>query len=153
MDIRVEGADQLIAKLSTVQQFNKVKAAVSQEGTMLAGKLKHYPRKVYSPNPLIKADDRVRRGFFWHLKHGDINTPYKRSGDLRKQWSKSSSGGGFISTISNSLGYAPLVQGWESQTRGHKWSGWLTDKGAMNVYGPKIKQRIMDAIEEELKNV
>ena len=59
MNIEVEGATELIAKLTTVQQFNKVKAAVSQEGTMLAGKLKHYPRKVPTPNPLIKANDRV----------------------------------------------------------------------------------------------
>ena len=64
MNIRVEGAEQLIAKLTTVQQFNKVKAAVSQEGTMLAGKLKHYPRKVSTPNPLIKSNPKVRRAFF-----------------------------------------------------------------------------------------
>ena len=152
MNIEVEGAEQLIAKLTTVQQFNKVKAAVSQEGTMLAGKLKHYPRKVPTPNPLIKANDRVRRGFFWHLKHGNINTPYKRSGDLRKHWTATSSLGGWTATISNPLSYAPLVQG-ENQTYGHGASGWLTVSAAEKKYAPKIKLRIMKAIEEELRNV
>ena len=152
MDIRVEGAEQLIAKLTTVQQFNKVKAAVSQEGTMLAGKLKHYPRKVYTPNPLIKANDRVRRGFFWHLKHGGINTPYRRSGDLRKHWTRWMSDGGMTTTISNYIGYAPLVQG-DNQTYGHSRSGWLTVEAAEKKYGKGIQRRIMKAIEEELKNV
>jgi len=152
MDIRVEGAEQLIAKLTTVQQFNKVKAAVSQEGTMLAGKLKHYPRKVYTPNPLIKANDRVRRGFFWHLKHGGINTPYRRSGDLRKHWTRWMSDGGMTTTISNYIGYAPLVQG-DNQTYGHSRSGWLTVEAAEKKYGKGIQQRIMKAVEEELRNV
>ena len=152
MDIRVEGAEQLIAKLTTVQQFNKVKAAVSQEGTMLAGKLKHYPRKVYTPNPLIKANDRVRRGFFWHLKHGGINTPYRRSGDLRKHWTRWMGDGGMTTAISNYIGYAPLVQG-DNQTYGHSRSGWLTVEAAEKKYGKGIQQRIMKAVEEELRNV
>ncbi|MDX9779614.1 MAG: hypothetical protein RBT66_01100 [bacterium] len=152
MNIEVEGAEQLIAKLTTVQQFNKVKAAVSQEGTMLAGKLKHYPRKVPTPNPLIKANDRVRRGFFWHLKHGNINTPYRRSGDLRKHWTRWTGDGGMSTTISNYIGYAPLVQG-DNQTYGHGRSGWLTIEAAEKKYGAGIKRRIMKAIEEELRNV
>ena len=152
MNIEVEGAEQLIAKLTTVQQFNKVKAAVSQEGTMLAGKLKHYPRKVPTPNPLIKANDRVRRGFFWHLKHGNINTPYRRSGDLRKHWTRWTGDGGMSTTISNYIGYAPLVQG-ENQTYGHGRSGWLTIEAAEKKYGKGIQQRIIRAVEEELKNV
>ena len=153
MEIRVEGAEQLIAKLTTINQFNKVKAAISQEGVMLAGKMKHYPRKVYTPNPLIKSNPKVRRAFFAKMKAGEIRVPYRRSGDLRKHWSVQSSLGGMTSTLVNGLSYAPLVQGWEDQTTGHRWSGWLTDKGAVNVYGPKIKQRIMKAVEEELRNV
>ena len=153
MNIEVEGAEQLIAKLTTVQQFNKVKAAISQESVMLTGKLKNYPRKQYTPNPLIKSNPKVRRAFFAKMKAGEISVPYRRSGDLRKHWTATSSLGGWTATIGNNLGYAPLVQGWEDQVKRHQWSGWLTDKGAMNVYGPKIKQRIIRAVEEELRNV
>jgi hypothetical protein len=152
MDIHVEGAEQLIAKLTTVQQFNKVKAAISQESVMLIGKLKHYPRKTYTPNPLIKSNPKVRRAFFAKMKAGEISVPYKRSGDLRKQWNAISSLGGWTATISNPLSYAPLVQG-ENQTYGHGASGWLTVSAAEKKYAPKIKQRIMKAIEEELRNV
>ena len=152
MEINVEGAEQLVAKLTTVQQFNRVKAAISQEGVMLAGKLKHYPRKTYTPNPLIKSNPKVRRAFFAKMKAGEIRVPYRRSGDLRKHWSVQSSLGGMTSTIINGLSYAPLIQG-ENQTYGHAASGWLTVEAAGKQYGPKIRQRIIRAVEEELRNV
>lgn len=152
MDIRVEGAEQLIAKLTTVQQFNKVKAAISQESVMLIGKLKHYPRKAYTPNPLIKSNPKVRRAFFAKMKAGEISVPYRRSGDLRKHWNRWLGDGEMSVTISNYLNYAPLVQG-ENQTFGHGASGWLTIDAAEKKYAPKIKLRIMKAIEEELRNV
>lgn len=152
MNIEVEGADKLIAKLTTVQQFNKVKAAIAQESVMLADKLKHYPRKQYTPNPLIKSNPNVRRAFFAKMKAGEISVPYRRSGDLRKHWTRYLGDGGMTVTISNYLSYAPLVQG-ENQTYGHGASGWLTVSAAEKKYAPKIKQRIMKAIEEELRNV
>lgn len=152
MEIQVEGAAELIAKLTKVQQFNKVKAAISQEGVTLAGKMKHYPRKVYTPNPLIQSNPKVRRAFFAKMKAGEISVPYRRSGDLRKHWSVQSGLNGMTSTLVNALSYGPLVQG-GNQTYGHAASGWLTVDAAEKKYGPKIKQRIIKAIEEELRNV
>jgi len=153
IQITVEGADLLIAKLTTLSQFNKVRARVGAEANFLRSKLKHYPKKVYSPNPLIKSDPKVRRGFFYHLKHGDIRVPYHRGYKLRNSWAVSQSTDGFTAWIGNNTPYAELVQSQEFQTRGHKWSGWLTDQGAINVYGPGIKQRIIATVEKEVKDV
>ena len=153
IQITVEGADELIRKLTTLQQFNKVRARVGAEANFLRSKLKHYPKKVYSSNPLIKSDPKVRRGFFYHLKHGDIRVPYHRGYKLRNSWAVSQSTDGFTAWIGNNMPYAELVQSSEYQTRGHKWSGWLTDQGAINVYGPGIKQRIMAAVEKEVRDV
>ena len=153
IQITVEGADLLIAKLTTLSQFNKVRARVGAEANFLRSKLKHYPKKVYSPNPLIKSDPKVRRGYFYHLKHGDIRVPYHRGYKLRNSWAVSQSTDGFTAWVGNNTPYAELVQSSEFQTRGHKWSGWLTDKGAINVYGPGIKQRIMAAVEKEVADV
>lgn len=153
IQITVEGADELIRKLTTLQQFNKVRARIGAEANFLRSKLKHYPKKVYSPNPLIKSNAKVRRGFFYHLKHGDIRVPYQRGYRLRNSWSVAQSTDGFSAWVGNNMPYAELVQSSEYQTRGHKWSGWLTDKGAINVYGPEIKQRIMAAVEKEVADV
>lgn len=153
IQIRVEGVEELIAKLTKLEQLQRVKKQVRAEGTVLRGKMATYPTRVYSPNPLIKSDPRVRRGFFYHLKHGDIRVPYKRTKRLGQSWTSYSSMNGFTVTVENNIPYAPLVQGSEEQVTQHNWSGWLTDKGAMNVYKPQIEARIMAAIEKEVANV
>jgi hypothetical protein len=154
IQIRVEGVEELVAKLTKLEQLKRVKKQVRAEGTVLRGKMAAYPTRVHSKNPLIQSDPRVRRGFFYHLKHGDIGVPYKRTYKLRDNWKVASEGGGWTVKVSVAgVSYAPLVQGWEEQVTQHKWSGWLTDKGAMNVYGPGIKQRITQALEQEVANV
>ena len=152
LSIEVKGVEELIAKLTRLEQFNRVRSRISQEGVFLQRKLRKYPKKVYSPNPLIKSDDRVRRAFFYHLKHKDISVPYKRTRALANHWAVASSMGGFTVTVGNNMSYAELVQGEEQATR-HQWSGWLTDKGAINIYGPEIRQRIIAAVEKEVKDV
>lgn len=150
--ITVEGADELIGKLTTLAQMNKVRAAIGQQAIFLQRKMRRYPTKVYSPNPLIRSDPRVRRGFFYHLHHGDIKVPYKRSRTLANRWSVEQSMGGWTATVGNITPYAELVQG-DEQVKRHQWSGWLTTKGAANVYGPAIREKIAAALEKEVANV
>jgi len=152
LSIEVKGVEELIAKFTRLEQFNRVRSRISQEGVFLQRKLRQYPKKVYSPNPLIKSDPRVRRGFFYHLKHKDISVPYRRTRALAQHWAVASSLGGWSVTVGNNMPYAELVQSAE-QAKRHQWSGWLTDKGAINVYGPGIKQRIIEAVEKEVKDV
>jgi len=150
--IKLEGAEELIGKLTTLAQFNKVRARISQEGIYLRGKMISYPARVHSGNPLIKSNDRVRKAFFAKLRSGEISVPYKRTGNLKNHWSVESGLNGFTATIGNNALYAELVQGPE-QAKTHQWSGWLTTTGAMNIYGPEIIANITQALEEEVKNV
>ena len=153
IQIRVEGVEELIAKLTKLEQLQRVKKQVRAEGTVLRGKMATYPTRVYSPNPLIKSDPRVRRGFFYHLKHGDIGVPYKRTYKLRDNWKVASEGGGWVAKVSvEGVSYASLVQG-ANQAYGHSVSGWLTVNRAETLYGPGIKQRITQALEQEVANV
>ena len=147
--ITVEGAAELVAKLDTLAKLIRVRAVISQQGVLLQRFVRKYPSKVYSPNPLIKTNDRVRRAFFAKMKSGEISVPYKRTRKLANSWAVSSSLDGLTSTVENNMSYADMVQGWDSQVTRHKWSGWLTDQGAINVYGPGIKQRIMAGVEKE----
>lgn len=153
IEIVVEGAAELIAKLTTLQKLNRVKAAISQEAIFLVGKMRHYPAKVYSPSPILygkgEEANRIRRGYFYHLKHGHIQVPYGRSQDLSKHWTSESSLDGLEARVGNNSPYAKLVQG-DDQTRGHQKSGWLTDKEAVLVYGPQIQARIIESIEAEI---
>jgi hypothetical protein len=155
--ITIEGAEELVRKLTTLEQMRHVRAVIQQEGRFLAGKLRKYPQKAQYGNPLIRADARVRRGFFYHLNHGDISVPYKRGGGgserLGTRWTVKSENQGWQAIVGNNASYAHLVQGEETQTFGHGLSGWLTDKGAVNVYGPVVQQNIRAAVEKEVRNV
>jgi len=151
--ITVEGAEELVAKLDTLAKFNRVRAVISQQGVMLQRYLRKYPNKVYSPNPLIKTNDRVRRAFFAKMKSGEIKVPYRRTHKLGDHWAVSSSMDGFTSTVANNMSYADLVQGWDDQVTRHKWSGWVTEKGALDVKRPEIIRNITNALNQEVKNV
>lgn len=150
--ITVEGADELVAKLNTLAKFNHVRSVIAQQGVLLQRFLRKYPSKVYSPNPLIKTNDKVRRAFFAKMKSGEISVPYKRTRKLANSWAVSSSMDGFTSTVTNNMSYADLVQGWDSQVTRHRWSGWVTEKGALDVKRPEIIKNITNAFEREVKN-
>ena len=153
IQIRVEGVEELVAKLTKLEQLQRVKRQVLAEGTALRGKMATYPTRVHSKNPLIQSDPRVRRGFFYHLKRGDIGVPYKRTYKLRDNWKVASEGGGWTVKVSvEGVSYASLVQG-ANQAYGHSVSGWLTVNRAETLYGPGIKQRITQALEQEVANV
>jgi hypothetical protein len=150
--ITIEGADELVAKLNTLAKFNHVRSVIAQQGVMLQRYLRKYPSKVYSPNPLIKTNDRVRRAFFAKMKSGEISVPYKRTRKLANSWAVSSSMDGFTSTVTNNMSYADMVQGWDSQVTRHKWSGWITEKGALDVKRPEIIKNITNALNREVKD-
>jgi transcriptional regulator with PAS, ATPase and Fis domain len=151
--ITIEGADELVAKLTRVAQMNRVRAVIAQQGAMLVRYLRKYPSKVYSPNPLIKTDDRVRRGFFYRLNHGMISVPYKRTRKLANSWAVSQGLDGFSVTVSNNMSYADLVQGQDAQVTRHKWSGWVTEKGALDLKKPEIIANITNALNKEVEGV
>ena len=152
--ITVEGAAELVAKLDTLAKLNRVRAVISQQGVLLQRFVRKYPSKVYSPNPLIKTNDKVRRAFFAKMKSGEISVPYKRTRKLANSWAVSSSLDGFTSTVENNMvDYNDLVQGWDEQVTRHKWSGWITEKGALDVRRPEIIKNITNALNQEVKNV
>lgn len=151
--ITVEGVEELVSKLDTLAKFNRVRSVISQQGVLVQRYVRKYPPKVYSPNPLIKTNDKVRRAFFAKMKSGEISVPYRRTRKLANSWAVSSSMGGFTSTVENNMSYAYLVQGWDNQVTRHKWSGWITEKGALQANRTKIVQNITNALNQEVNNV
>ena len=151
--IRVEGAEKLLAGLTKLEQMQRVKDEVQAGGILLQSKLQHYPKKAKVGNPLIRSNDRVRRGFFYHLKHGNISVPYNRSYTLQSKWTSQPRKGGWEAVVGNKApDYKHLVQG-SRQTFQHKASGWLTVAGAVETYGPQIQARIRAALEKEVASV
>lgn len=153
MDIRIEGAEELISKLTKLDQMERVKKEIDHGARFIEGKLRHYPAKKYVPNRLIATNDRVRRGFFYHLKKGNISVPYKRSYTLQDKWTVQSRRAGWEAVVGNNApAYKHLVQG-KRQTYQHAQSGWLTVAQATSVYAPRVEGMIRSALEREVKSV
>ena len=156
ISIRVEGAEELVAKLTKLEQMARVKAVIMNQARFIQGKLRDYPTKATMSNPLIKSNDKVRRGFFYHLKHGNISVPYKRGGagseKLGSRWTVEARNTGWTAVVGNNASYAQLVQG-SKQTAQHIASGWLNVDTAARVYAPRIEHEIMRALEQEVANV
>jgi hypothetical protein len=150
--IRVEGAEKLIAGLTRLEQLTRVKAEIENAGRFMQGKLREYPVKSPMPNPLIRSNDRVRRGFFYHLKHGNISVPYRRTTNLADKWTVATRRGGWEAVVGNNTDYARLVQG-PKQTFQHRASGWLTVSQAISVYSPRVEFMIRSALEKEVADV
>ncbi len=150
--IRIEGVEKLVAGLTRLEKMARVQAALEKGARFIQGKLKEYPKKANVGNPLIRSNDRVRRGFFYHLKHGKISVPYRRTGDLGKKWTIEMRRGGWEAVIGNNLPYvAAYVQG--KQTYQHAASGWLTVSQASSVYAPRVEYMVRDALEKEVASV
>jgi hypothetical protein len=155
--IRIEGLDQLIRRIDSLAKLNKTKAAIRAAAVMLQGKIKQYPPVSRRPNPLIKTNDRVRRGFFYHLKHGNIEVPYRRgaspgSQKLGQSWTTRTENSGFRAIIGTGVSYARLVQDSANQTAYHKGTGWITTRDVTQRYGDDAIRQIKQALISEVES-
>lgn len=155
--IEVVGAKELIAKLTTLEQLQKVKKTIYDEAVYLKDKLATYPTNAHGPNTGLRGDSekakKMRRGFFYHLKQGTISVPYTRTGILGTRWTVTSDSTGWVATVANSMfAYNSLVQG-PDQTIGHSKSGWLTVDKAKENEEAGVIARIEAALEEEVADV
>ena len=135
MTIRLEGAEALLRKITTLAQLKSMGAAVRAAAVLVRGKIAHYPGEGHRPQPF--KSDKSRRFFFWALKHGKIDVPYRRgaspgSKKLGQSWTIEGSNAGLTQTIGTNVSYARLVQGPELQTAYHKTTGWKTTHTVAN---------------------
>ena len=155
--VRLEGAEDLIRKLTSLEQMNRVKGAVKAAAIQLQGKIKEYPSASHRPNPLIRLDPKVRRGFFYHLKHGDIEVPYRRgqspsSEKLGQSWTVRTENGGWRGVVGTNVSYARLVQDSKKQSSYHRGTGWITTNQVKLLYGDQALDIIRQALKQEVQN-
>jgi len=153
MTIRIEGLSELLAKITRLSQLAGVKAALRVAALHIKGKVARYPAASHRPQPFVS--DKQRRGFFYHLKHGDIEVPYRRgtspgSETLGRRWTTEARNSGLTQVIGNNASYAQLVQGPERQTAYHAATGWQTTAQVAEQEAPVVIEYVRAAIENEL---
>ena len=117
----------LPAKITRLQQSEGLIRGLRAGALYLRGQVAYYPPS--NPRPQSQFwTSAQRHGFFYHLKQGNIEVPYRRgtspnSERLRERWQMKSSSGGYTQTLENNSSYGGLVIG-SKQTEYHAQGGW-----------------------------
>jgi len=159
--IRIEGAEELIKKLNSIEKLNRVKSAIKQAGQLMKGYLQEYPTASHRPNWMLRGNSeraaRMRRGFFAKLKAGEIDVPYRRgqsagSEKLGQSWTVRTDSQGFRALIGTGVSYARMVQDSARQTGYHRQTGWITTNQAVRLHGGEVTNLIETALRREVES-
>ena len=161
MSIRIEGAEALIRRLDNIQSMRKVKASIRQATIFLRGKVADYPNVRRFKNWRLYGNSaqaqRMRAGFFYHLKNGDIEVPYRRgsspkSEKLGQSWTTRTANAGWTGIVGTNVSYAELVQSSEKQYSAHRQTGWVTTRQVEQLHGQTAVNYIREALLREVQD-
>ena len=130
MPIEIKGLDHVLKQIDSLGQPNAFRRPMGQAVDHLEVKMKAYPiGNQHRPQPF--KSEKSRRFFFWALREGKIEVPYRRgkspgSEKLGTSWTTKVSADGRTGRVGNDTTYAQLVQDSTRQTAYHKRTGWNT---------------------------
>ena len=132
---RLEGMEELLRKVESLAELRPVVGALKDGGLYLKGKVAVYPAENrptrYSVYGSTFKTDKQRRFFFWALRKGKIEVPYRRgespgSQTFGRRWTIATENAGLRVIISNNAKYGPLLMDEEQQSRYAARVGWRT---------------------------
>ena len=153
MTTKIIGDKALKRKLNSLADLKFLRPTMKQIGTHVKGKASKYPPVSRRPQPFKTPEQ--RRGFFYHLRKGDIEVPYRRgtspgSETLDKKWTFRTDPKGTGVTIANNASYGPLVQGNDAQTDYHRGTGWKTTEQIAKEEEETVLKEVQKAVDREL---
>jgi hypothetical protein len=74
-----------------------------------------------------------------------LNSTYRRTGSLRKEWTTQTRDQGFTVVVGNDIEYGPFVQSQQDQAWMHK-GFWQTDQQVLDKEEDNITEMVSDAI-------
>lgn len=149
VNVRIGKVDVLMRKLQANQGFRTgTKAAFVH----LKSKVAKYPPRSSRPQAQYWTP-KQRRGFFYHLKKGDIEVPYRRgtspnSERLGQRWIVE--GEGYDTVLHNRAGYSSRVQG-SRQTEYHKRTGWKQVDTVIKEETPTMGKIVYQEVQKDLR--
>lgn len=151
----VQGIDALVKKLNNLPPAAQ-DAAVDEVSDYLLNVLRHYPQQ--KSVTLRQAyggfkSDKQRRWFFWALKSGAINVPYRRTQGLARGWKKI--GNGAKSILANETPGAAFVQPETDKQQANMMRiiGWKPLETEIKERNDKINQKIDGAVKKAMRKV
>ena len=155
--IHIKGLEGLQKKIKTIEQMNGVKAAIQAASLHVKGKIAKYPprKKVTIQQAGGWASDKQRRYFFWALREGKIEVPYRRgqspgSKDLGQKWTISTRDNGMTGIVGNNVSYGPYVQSGKQQSSMMGLIGWKTTDTVVQEESDEVMDILGKAIRKVL---
>jgi len=146
MTIRLEGLDKVLEKLGSIEKVGQaLRPEMEMSGKLLVAYLKIYPPKTNTSQPFKTL--KQRRFFFYALKAGIIEVPYRRRNQLSKDWTYVIENNGTLLRVGNNMQYGPLVQGDSSQQAlFHRRNNWRTITSARDEKFDDVKRTLESGI-------
>ena len=155
--VYIKGLDKLIGKLDSIAKLKTVKAGIKAGALHIKGKIADYPPRKYVSIKSVGGwkSEKQRRWFFWALRTGQIEVPYRRgvspmSQDLGGKWTIKERDGGMTAVVGNNVSYGPFVQSAANQSPMMRKIGWKTTEKVADEEGPRVRELIAKAIRKAL---
>ena len=155
--VYIKGLDKLVGKLDSIAKLNAVKAGITAGALHIVDKIDNAPPRKHITIKQIGgwASEKQRRWFFWALRTGQIEVPYRRgisprSEQLEQSWTIKKRDGGLSAVVGNDTSYGPFVQSKAQQSRMMKLIGWNTIEQVAKKEGPEVRDLIAKSIRKAL---
>lgn len=154
--IEIKGLDEALKKLDGIMADATLRPPMNDAVADVQKEVKRYPPQ-YGGSPPFEGfkTDKQRRWFFWALREGKIQVPYKRgkAAGLGGSWATEVQGfaGNITGVVGTNMPYAKYVQNELDQYYLHK-GRWTTVQDVANNQGlrAKIVKRFQSAIDRVL---
>jgi hypothetical protein len=159
--IRIEGLESLMGKIDTLQKLRMVAAGIKAAALHIKGKMATYPPVKRLTRASVYGSafqtDKQRRYFFYALKAGLIEVPYRRgtspgSRTLGRRWTIETSHNGLTATVGNNTPYGTLVQAKDKQSLYHQAVGWQTDEDVIEKERGAVVQFVQTEVQRAIRS-
>ncbi len=158
--LRIEGLQELMALVKSMDDLKPVKASIKVAAVYLKGKIAVYPAQKRPTRAEVYGSsfktDKQRRYFFWALKKGTIEVPYRRgespsSETFGRRWTVQTENYGMRAIVGNNASYGPLLMDDEQQTLYAKAVGWRTVQAIMRDERENVTEIVAGGFRNLLK--
>jgi len=151
-EVRIEGLEEMLRKLDAATANDTIRTAMHGAVALIHDRVKVYPEPPEPGDWPGFVSDKQRRWFFWALRSGQIQVPYRRSGLLGQSWRPYVEGAGMATKgiVDTNLRYAPYVQSRGEQARIHQ-GRWGTIQTVVEQNGDEAARVFADEVEQAMK--
>ncbi len=151
--MRIEGLDELIAKIDNLRQLRRVKSSIQVAALYLRGIAATYPPATAANAPGSSPGDHwYQRGWGskWVVRDGSVHGR-QASENLGKSWTIRTTNGGFRAIVGTDTSYAPWLQDRERpQVIWARSRGWRTVQQIEEDELSNVTEYLVNAITEEI---